>query len=291
MPSSFIYIWLNAMNDMEKLFSKEDLIEIEQEACINLEQYLDTVVLNGQSNERTIITISKNNQLIFVEGNNFTGFEHLRDRHNFFSYKNYWTDLDGKVKLDDPSKFNPQMIPIIDFVKIADSIFNIENRNITKNNRPDLFDKYSGSYFHSDGKTEMYHLLTYKDSKVVHSLFPNKKEHNIKSKLKYGKGIVTTTLKFSEGYNDLIVPYENSNGTIAYSILIRKIISEKTESLIIQKHNQRGIPQTHFVLNTRHFEDFKKFDHEDIIQFQHSNLSGLEKIIRQIDTEEENNNN
>jgi hypothetical protein len=130
---------------MEKLFSEQDLLEIEGDAFLNLNEYLGNIVVNGRSNEKTIITISKKNQLIFVEGNASTGYEHLRERHVFFSFKNYWIEEEEKkYRLDKPSKFHPKMMPIIDYIKVADSIFDVNNKNITKNNKPNIFDKYTG---------------------------------------------------------------------------------------------------------------------------------------------------
>lgn len=268
---------------MEKLFSKDELIEIESEATQNMEMYLDTTVLNGQSNEKTIITISKDKQLIFVEGNKDTGFQHLRDRHGFFSFKNYWQSDGANVKLDNPTKFHPAMMPIIDFVKIADAVFNIENKNITKNTRPDVFDKYTGTFSYKEEPEQEAHLIVYKDTKIVHSLFPNKKKYNRKIKLKYGKGNVTTSLKFPEGYNDLTVPYEDSRGVIVYSILIRKFYAEQIEKVFIQKHDEQGEPKELFFLGQRAFSDFESFDRENMAQYQYGDLSDFEDIINQID--------
>lgn len=268
---------------MEKLFSRQDQIEIETEAEKNLDEYLDCVVLNGQSTEKTIITVSINSQLIFVEGNNDTGFGHLRDRHSYFSFKNYWimTENDN-LKLDNPSKFHPRMMPIVDFVKVADAIFKPENKNITKNNKPDLFDKYTGYYNYTENLNEKYHLLTYKDTKIVHTLFPDKKKHNDKQVCKFGKGIITTTLKFPEGHNDLIIPYEDVTG-IRYSILIRKYYSEKVERVFIQKHDTEEIIVEQYLLAYRNFDDFERFERETVHELQYGDLTDFEKIINQID--------
>jgi hypothetical protein len=219
---------------METLFSREDLSEILIEAESNQNYYLGTRVLNGQSNERTIITISETKQLVFVEGNDHTGFKHLRERHNLFEFKNYWIlDNEKGYKLDKPSKFNPKMMPIIEYVKIADAIFEKCNKNVTTNKRPEEFDKYTGEYGFESQKKEIFHLLTYKDSKIVHSLFPDKKKHNRKIIINYGKGFVSTKIKFPEAYNDLIVPYENERGMIEYSILIRKFYIEGIERTFV----------------------------------------------------------
>jgi hypothetical protein len=88
-----------------------------------------------------------------------TGWDHLRDRHAPYSFQNYWKENgDGVFKLDDSSKFHPQMIPIVDYVKIADGIFTEENKNMEKNKRPDLFDVFIGSYTFRE-KGERYRLV------------------------------------------------------------------------------------------------------------------------------------
>lgn len=268
---------------MEKLLSKQDIKDVELEAQTDLDTYLGGVVVRGETTEKSIITISKDKQLIFIEGNEHTGFSHLRDRHYRFSFKNYWIATEkGSYRLDNPSKFHPAMMPIIDFVKIADNIFSIDNLNHQKNKRPDFFDMYTGYYSYTENKKEKYHLLTYKDSQIVHSLFPDNKKNNAKRKCRFGKGIVTTSLKFLAGHNDLLVPYEINNGLTAYSILVRKFYSEKIERIFIQKHNNSGEVQEQYFIGYKEFEEFEIFSRETINDFQIGDLSEFEKIITQI---------
>jgi hypothetical protein len=269
---------------MEKLFTEQELKAIEYEAKSNLTDYLATMVITGDSIATTIITISEYRHLIFVEGNEDTAYSHISDRHSMFSHKNYWVKVDDdNYRLDDPSKFHPTMMPIIDFVKIAEAIFTTDNKNITKNNHPDKFDKYTGAYAFKDGPEERYHLLTYKDTRIVHTLFPDKKRHNRKSKVKLGKGIVTTTTKFPAGYNDLVVPYENNKGLTAYSILIRKYYQEKVERTFIQKHDELGEPEDAFLVYEREFKGYERFEWQDMNTYQNSDLTDYERLINQID--------
>lgn len=273
---------------MEKLFSKEDIYEIEKEALDNFEWYHNAHVLDGKSNERSIKTISKNKELIIVEGNDDTGFKHFNNRHSYFSFKNYWTPNDTGYRLDDPSKFHQKMIPIIDYVKIAEAIFTPENKNITKNNRPDFFDKYTGVYTNPDSSEAMFHMLTYKGTKIIHTMFPEKKKYNVKNKTKYAKGIVTSKLKIAgnENYNDLLIPYENHLGIAVYSILIRKFYNEKIERLIIQKHDEEGTPYKYYIIGSRNFENFESFSKENTFTYQNADITELEKLITKIDNED-----
>jgi hypothetical protein len=218
----------------ENLFTAFQLAAIIKEATKNEKRYLDTLVVRGNATPISISTISAGRRLIFTEGNEHTGYLHMSDRHAHFRYKNYWIKTDdGQIRLDRPSKFDPGMAPIMEFRKIADTIFCPENKNITKNNRPDVFDKFTGYYSFKDQEPEKYHLLTYKDTLVVHTMFPDKKKHNLKAVAKYGKGHVTATRKVTAHYADLLVPYENSAGKMVYSILIRKFYLEQVERVFI----------------------------------------------------------
>jgi hypothetical protein len=220
--------------------------------------------------------------MIFVKGNEDTGYIHLSNRHSFGSFKNYWRQNDlGDFKLDNPSKFNPNFRPMIDYINIADEIFCEENKNITKNNRPELFDKYTG--FIQNLESEKYHLLTYKDTKIVHTLFPDKKKHNQKIKCKFGKGVVFCTYKFPEMFDDMLLPYENSDGAIVYSILIRKYLLEQLEKLIIQKHNKAEEVEQQFILAQRPINSLVRFEKEDMFSLQYGDVSSCEKMINDID--------
>ncbi|OPB95394.1 hypothetical protein [Elizabethkingia occulta] len=274
---------------MEQLFSEEQLLEIQTKAKNEFEEYHNTYVIDGNTTETSIKIISELKHLIFVEGNEDTGFKHFNNRHGYFSYKNYWRISDKKeYKLDDPSKFRSQMIPIIDYLKIADEIFSEENKNITKNNRPDLFDKYTGSYSYHNNESEKYHLLTYKDTKIVHTFFPDKKKHNPKQKCKFGKEVVTSSLKLPEGFRDLLLPYENEKGIIAFSFLIRKYYLEKKERYIIQRHDEEGKVKEQYVFGERDFEENEVFDREDMMSLQHGDVTQIEQLINELANNSEN---
>jgi hypothetical protein len=270
---------------MEKLLTEEQLDKIGIKAKYEFEKYHNSYVIDGgDQTETKIITISKLKHLIFVNGNNDTGFTHLNERHSYFSDKNYWKLNDTKeYKLDYPSKFRPEMIPIVDYVKIADQIFIEENKNITKNNKPDLFDKYTGHYCYLGNANEKYHLLTYKDTKIVHTFFPDKKKHNPKTKCKFGRGLVSSTTKYPEGFNDLLLPFENEKGIISFSLLIRKYYLEKKERIIIQRHSSEGHPIEQFIFGERDFIDYESFEREDMQALQYGDIAEFEKIINDLD--------
>jgi hypothetical protein len=271
---------------MEKIFTKEQITYIERIAYEDL-SYIGGYTIDGKATEVSILTVSKKNLLIFTEGNEHTGFNHIRKRHSYYSYMNYWVlNEKGNNRLDNPSKFHPKMMPIIDYVKIAEVIYKVENKNITKNSKPELFDKYSGTYIYDNDHKEMYHLLLYKNSKVVHTMFPQSKRKNQKVRTKYGKGTVKVTMKIPDFTNDLFLPYENDKGIPVYSILIRKYLSELKERSFIQKHNEVGNVIGYVLLGERNIEFQERFERDFMNTIQTSDLLDFESVINKLDNGE-----
>jgi hypothetical protein len=268
---------------MEKLFSQEDIARIKRDAEENLLDYWDVRVGTRNSTERTLITISKEKKLIIAHGNEDTGWEHLRNRHAPYTFKNYWkSNGEGLQNLDNPGKFHPRMMPIIDYVKIADVIFDESNRNIEKNKRPDLFDMFTGSYVFESEPVETYHLFVYKDTRIVHTLFPHRKKNNPKNKTDFAKGAVSVETKHQEGFVDLRVPYLNEHERPAFSVLVRKIWPIQTEFLLIAVHDTDGSDKEYFLLGTRRLEGLEQFDRQDMAGYQYADLVNYEKLIDEI---------
>lgn len=98
----------------------------------------------------SVIKVSYPTRLIHFNGNSDTGWQHILDRHNLYSDHNYF----GVGAIGNPSKFNGNVVPIIDFVSVADDVFlnGIKDEKL----HPDivLFDKYKGKssrYTNSNG--------------------------------------------------------------------------------------------------------------------------------------------
>jgi len=266
----------------EQLFSSLELDDITKEATFREERYVDTIIISGKSTATSIHTMTPINRLIFPEGNDYTGYKHLRERHSQHVYKNYWiTTHEGQVKLDRPSKFHPDIVPI-HYSAIADAVFSSENKNVTKNHRPELFDKYTGFYAHKANQPEKYHLLTYKDTRIIHTMYPDKKKHNLKEVAKFGKGHVWQSQILVKNYADLIVPYEDQMGIIKYSILLRRFYTEQVERIYIREHDENGDSEYLIFLGERKINDFNRFDHTIMSSFQHRDLIDYERIINQL---------
>jgi hypothetical protein len=264
---------------MEEIFNREEILEIENDA--NRSDFRKGITIcNGNSNSKTIIHVSKQKELIFVNGNLHTGFEHINARHSIFSLMNFWKSTND---LDNPSKIIPEASNILGYIKISESIFKEENKNTIKNYRPEIFDMYTGSHTHND-VSEVYHLLLYKNSLIVHTLFPQSKKQNRKFVLKkYVKGIIKSKFKFPEGVEEMIIPYENSDGIVSYSILFRKEMNNRTESVFFQMHNEFGVPIETILIAKTNFEVFERYDDNVFEFYQYSDLFEIEKMIEQFD--------
>ena len=117
--------------------------------------------------------------LIHIEGNEDTGWKHISQRHGYFSDKCYF----GDGAIGNPNKFTRRSVPIEDYRSIADEIY--RQNQIDNKEHPDtaLFVKYRGKtagYNGSNGVEMDFHLVLYKGTKIVHSLYPAK---NLEGKL------------------------------------------------------------------------------------------------------------
>lgn len=247
-------------------------------------------ILNTGSAHTSIYKVTTKNALIFIKGNEHTGFEHILNRHNYFTLKNFWKEgpkmeSDNKTRLDNPSKFNRTSIPIKDYIDIADSIFDDANLNVAKNNRPDVFDIYDGDFEHNEGKIVKYRLVVYKGTRIVHSLFPTTKAFTRDKVINYAKGAVTASIN-NEPFILFKIPYHNDKNRIVFCILIRKYLKEKKEECFIEAYDEtEQIIITHRVGERPYnSDDFDSIDKE-ILQWQFRDLTKEEKIIKQIENQ------
>lgn len=206
----------------EILLTKEDIISIENFA--NKYPSLQKEFITTWGNDfKTVIKISPKNGLLFIIGNEFTGFEHISLRHEFWSTNPFWlNNTQNQKNIVDPSRFKRNSIPIDDYIKIADDVYKTQNYNSEKNKRPDLFDYFVGKYIHQDQSVEHYILLTYKNSKVVHTLFPKTKVNNLKklNKLNLNRGIVSSKESPLKSILEIKIPYVTNENITKYTILI-----------------------------------------------------------------------
>jgi hypothetical protein len=60
-----------------------------------------------------IIAVSPLKRIIIVDGNSATGFNHSKERHDFWSTQSYFKLIDDKYKVDNPPKFGIKSMPTL----------------------------------------------------------------------------------------------------------------------------------------------------------------------------------
>jgi len=205
------------MDNDDLILSTDEIKLIEEEAKHPIYRNSSAIFIGGGF--ASVERVSEKG-LILIRGNKHTGLEHINHRHSRYTSGSFWKqekDEHGneKIKLDNPSKFSGYTIPIVTYVEIADQIFSEENKKVEENKNTDLFDVYSGEYIHRDGTKMRYRLVTYKDTKIIHTLYPLKKtftrekilnlhrsrpsgEHNL------GKGLIKIEIPYLDYTNEIV---------------------------------------------------------------------------------------
>lgn len=227
----------------------------------------------------SILRISKSKKLILIRGNSYTGFDHIMERHHPTSKKGFWKD---EINLENPSKFSVSTIPIYDFLHVAESIFEENLINDKENKRPDLFDLYIGQHTDSQNKFADYKLLLYKDTRIIHSLFPIKRTFNKKKVINLRQGNTSSISYDRENINMFFIPYFDEMNIERYKIILRQHLSLATEKWYIQINSNTGEPLATYFVEKRNITSYLQTPFRltslDFIE----NLSSIEKIIGRI---------
>lgn len=197
--------------------------------------------------------------LIFVRGTDDTGFDHIHQRHSSASNKIFWSEFynhkgvsidkkdsyDRKIqKLDNPSKFSINSIPIITYPQISDDVFSKDSLKTKTNKLPEIFDVYEGESLEGI----KYRLITYKDSKVVHTLIPLSKTFNKTEKriVNFYRPKEYTTTYTENGDVFLRAKYKDEFNKVRYVVIIRQTESEKRWYIQYNKANEEPFLTYHF---------------------------------------------
>lgn len=228
----------------------------------------------------SILRISKNKKLILIRGNSETGFDHILERHHPTSKTGFWKH---ETNLENPSKFSLRIIPIYDFLHVAESIFEEQNLiNDERNKRQDLFNLYIGQHTDSQNKLADYKLLLYKGTRVIHSLFPIKRTFNRKKVINLRQGNTSSISYDREGINMFYIPYFDEKNIEKYKIILRQHLSLATEKWYVQINSNTGEPLATYFVEKRSITSYLQTPFRltslDFIE----DLSSIEKIIGRI---------
>lgn len=230
----------------------------------------------------SILKLSQQNGLILIRGNKDTGFEHIRIRHEYFSQVPFWKENDGQVYLDSPTRLSPNSVPIMDYVKIADSLYLPKNINLKGCKHPDLYDMYSGEIEYKGGN-HFFNLLLYKETKIIHTLYPkNTIEKKEKPKnFHFFRGTVTGQHDLTRNVLEMQIPYMDSQNRIAYLVKLYTDYHINIQTIVVEFTDTKG--------RERFAEIGKKPINIEqslgflILHYQVADLRDIEECIKNID--------
>ena len=271
---------------MERLLTKEEINEIKAEFEIEREFLSDfsRKIYKSSYPITEILSISSKN-LIMIKGNSDTGYDHIRERHNFFTTKIYTKKKqNGEIGFQNQSKF-PNNIAPIDFLKIANDIYSPENEVIDNlNEGAKYFDLYLSSVTFPDfEKPESVRLLVYKNTKIIHSLFPVRDTFSRKIKqinnFPFRRDKVEVEFFRNDTFIQVRIPYVDVNEKLWYSIFIDKDFIENIEKwriLIFLGHHISKYSIDYHEQSAIKLNLYKSF-------YQYSDLRITERFIKDFD--------
>jgi hypothetical protein len=269
------------MNDKQENLLSVDEIRWVENALNNIPALKHPFVIGEVSHRLSILKITSEKGLVFIWGDNNTGFNHLNDRHSYWSEKTYWETNNGKIKLGDPSKFSKESLPIFDYFKISEAIYVEGNLNTEKNKHPEIFDVYIGEVEDESKKLLRYRMVLYKGTKIVHTLFPEQLKHNKKRvEINLRRGRAKGMFYIEQGKLDIEVPYYDNNDVAIYSLQSCRDFNKKLEIGFLISH-QSG---KRYNLFDRQLENLNMLEYEsEIEKVDLANLSKVEKCIKELE--------
>jgi hypothetical protein len=218
-----------------------------------------------------VLSITPVNKLVFIQGDLDTGFDHINYRHNYFSLPKIEPNKNDKFVI--PSKFDINSKPLLDYVRISDKIYSFGERNI-KNKETDSYDTYTCKL--EDEGNRIYFLVLYKNTKIVHTLFPIGKDY---SELAYTKAPIRIL------NNNLVsmrfgIPYIDTSKKIKYLIQVDIDAGDSSENVMIiifdNDKPKNYIQIIKLQLTIRHYDNMI----HRMNCYLHSDLSEFENTIR-----------
>jgi hypothetical protein len=281
---------------MNRILNSNEIKSLLQKAQDPVYKLQGVICFSSKNHPLDIIKISPKG-LIFIEGNDQTGFKHISERHNYYSGRIDWIDFKdsnggiiekrGKHReviknLDNPSRFSPNSIPIFDYVKIADDIFCAENYCLEKNKEKELFDLFIG-YSKSINNVK-YRLITYKDSKIVHTLFPDDNKSKKDKTLNYSKGkLIGVYMPDAGPIISIELPYYDHKRIERFKLIIRRDHDSGHEKIYIQKNLINGQPFLVKFIGERDYL-FKGQLTSYLMRLQFADFIDIEKEIKKLDS-------
>jgi len=234
-----------------------------------------------------VLRVSPNKMLILIKGNSKTGFEHINQRHSNVYRKPYWNRMkqDGTDKyiLDNPSRFSISTIPFFDYIRISEALYTKENLNAKNNTSPEYCDVYEGQVELNHIEKSHYRLILYKETRVIHNLYPIGGAFTPKKIINYHKGSASMKRYLSSCVSIISIPYFDYKETVIYRVIFRLDEFEKSDKLYIEICSKNGDPLICRYIGFRPL----KFDLDSpllMMAFEFSDMSYVENVLAQIDS-------
>lgn len=222
----------------EELLTQEEIKLIIEEA--KDQKYSRPNLLHLGKKKTSIFRISPVTGLILINGNDWTGYQHIYKRHSSTSRIPYWNE-EGKI--GNPSKFHIGLAPL-NFLAVADQIFQPENNNISKNKSPELFETYIGKAHVRNMPETEYTLIVYKETRIIHTMFvsANKKPFNKKKILDLRQGWTSGSNNLRFGIETFTIPYYDKKDIERFKAIIKIDRFNHKERWYIQMNDENGSP-------------------------------------------------
>jgi hypothetical protein len=263
----------------EELLTEDDLNYIIKKADFSL---LNNVgfIYQFTTTYRDIAHITPYKKLIFIKGNKHTGLEHIMLRHNSFSHEVNPLNK-GFVET---SKFNIKSKPLFDYSHLSELLYTPANLNEQLNKLPNKFDLYNDKI-----NETRYILLLYKDTKVVHTLYPDIPiRHRQKKKYRRGKLIfevrgVQVNVPLLPYYDkdfetaSVTIPYYNHNDILCYAFQIIFLERENIEKMSLLIYSNEVFVKFIQFKDQIHNPEFSLFNR--VNELQHNSLKQIDEVI------------
>lgn len=267
---------------MEDNLIEADIVKINYEAKSNQVFKISSLRVFSKPNPdfRDIIAIS-DKELILIRGNSKTGYEHIRERHGFWTIKAY-TDGD---KFQAQSKFPKDILPI-DYIKIADEVYLPENLLIDNEHKDaNQFEKYVGHYIFDGENEEVVNLVLYSGTKIIHSLYPQNKKYNKnrnKGRYPYVRGEVRVEVNNKNQITEIFVPFLDTDLKQKYGLVIERFYEKKIEDWNVLIFDESGeIKDIHYFGNKK--LTFFRGEKSAKTTLQFCDLKSIETLLLNID--------
>ena len=271
------------MPTQEKL-KKSELLAITIEAKKPIYQEQNLLLMGRKPTD--IVRVSASKHLILIHGNKYTGLQHINLRHNRFQGAPFWKKkTNGTTEeyiLDNPSSFSTSTIPFFDYIRIAEELFKEENLNLKNNTNKKYCDLYEGEVTLNHIEKSRYRLVLYKNTRIIHSLYPVEDKFTPKKIIDYYKGSASMTEYLSSCITIIKVPYLNHENIVVYRAIFRLDDFKKTDRLYIEINSKKGKPFISKFIGEKPLT-YNIHNPEIMMGFQFTDLSRIEEIISNID--------